>query len=484
MLTESLLLGLLAGVGGIFIGAAGAQALRSFPLQTELPVVMDFRLDWRVFAYTLAAALSAGILMGIGSALRSGRGNVSAGLHESSRAFAGGRQRLRSWLVVVQVGGSLALLIAAGLFVRSLRRAEHVDLGFNPQQVLNLTVNPHQLGYTTAQEKNFYAQLLDQARALPGVKSASLAMAVPLGEVVDDVAVDIPGYQPSKDESEPSALFNDVSTQFFETLQMKLVSGRDFDDRDTENSTPVAIVNQAMADHFWPHQDVIGKSFTLSWKPKRTVQIVGIVRNAHTVELTSPFQPTVYLPLTQHSADAVTLQVRSEGDPLSLLAPIRQVITGLDSAMPISSVQTMEAQTGNTMNGLFLFEVAAGLAGGLGLLGLILAVVGVYGVISYSVSQRTQEIGIRMALGATASEILRMISRQSFLIIAASVPLGLLAAFTVGKLLTDFLVGVSPTDPLTYAAVTALLVAVALAAGYLPARRATRVNPMVALRHE
>jgi ABC-type antimicrobial peptide transport system permease subunit len=167
-----------------------------------------------------------------------------------------------------------------------------------------------------------------------------------------------------------------------------------------------------------------------------------------------------------------------------LLAPIRHIITGLDSAMPISSVQTMEAQTGNTMNGLFLFEVAAGLAGGLGLLGLILAVVGVYGVISYSVSQRTQEIGIRMALGATASEILRMISRQSFLIIAASVPLGLLAAFTVGKLLTDFLVGVSPTDPLTYAAVTALLVAVALAAGYLPARRATRVNPMVALRHE
>jgi predicted permease len=262
------------------------------------------------------------------------------------------------------------------------------------------------------------------------------------------------------------------------------VSGRDFNEGDTENSAPIVIVNQAMADHFWPHQDAIGKSFTVSsWKPKRTVQVVGVVANAHVEELTAPFQPMIYFPVTQHMADVLTLQVRSAGDPLLLAPSIRQIISGIDSAMPVSSVQSMSDAV-DSINGLLLFEIAASIAGALGLLGLVLAVVGVYGVISYSVSQRTQEIGIRMALGATAHEILRMISRQSFLIVAASVPLGLLAAFAIGKLLTDFLVGVSPTDPLTYAVVTALLIAVALVAGYLPARRATRVNPMVALRHE
>jgi putative ABC transport system permease protein len=213
------------------------------------------------------------------------------------------------------------------------------------------------------------------------------------------------------------------------------------------------------------------------------VQVVGVVANAHTIELAAPIEPLIFFPITQHSSDVLTLQVRSDGDPLLLAPSIRQIISGLDSAMPVRSVQSM-AEAVNSIDGLLLFELAAGIAGALGLLGLVLAVVGVYGVISYSVSQRTQEIGIRMALGATAAEILRMISRQSFLIVAASVPVGLLAAFAVGKLLADFLVGVSPTDPLTYAAVTAMLIAVALIAGYLPARRATRVNPMVALRHE
>lgn len=484
MLTENLLLGLLGGCGGLGLGLAASHLLPSLPMQTELPLVFDFRLDWRVFGYTLLAALLAGALIGIGSALHAGGGNLSGSLHQSSRGFGVGRQRLRTWLVVVQVGGSLALLIAAGLFVRSLRRAERADLGFNPQHVLNLTPNPYQLGYTSAQEKNFYHQLLDRVRALPGAKSASLTMSVPFGEVWDGVEIDVPGYKASKEEGSPSPNYNDVSTQFFATLQMKLLSGRDFNDGDTENSAPVVVINQAMADHFWPHQNAIGKSFTLtSWKPKRTVQVVGVVANARLIELSGPIESMIFFPITQHSADVLTLQVRSDGDPLLLAPSIRQIISGMDSTMPVRNVQSM-SEAVNSINGLLLFEIAAGIAGGLGLLGLVLAVVGVYGVISFSVSQRTQEIGIRMALGATANEILRMISRQSFLIVAGSIPLGLLAAFAVGKLLADFLVGVSPTDPLTYAAVTALLIAVALIAGYLPARRATRVNPMVALRHE
>lgn len=485
MLTESLLLGLLGGLGGLGIGLAVSHLLPSVPMQTELPFVFDFRLDWRVFGYTVSAALLAGILIGIGSALRASGGDLSGSLHESGRAFAGGRQRLRSWLVIVQVGGSLALLIAAGLFVRSMRSAERADLGFNPQHVLNLTPNPYQLGYSSTQEKNFYHQLLERVRALPGAKSASLVMSVPFGEISDDVEVDVPGYKASKQEGALAPNYNDISTQFFATLQIKLLSGRDFNNADTENSAPVVVINQAMADHFWPHQNAIGKSFTLSsWKPKRTVQVVGVVANAHLIELAAPIdEPLIFFPITQHSSDVLTLQVRSDGDPMLLAPSIRQVISSMDSAMPVRNVQTM-AEAVNSIDGLLLFEIAAGIAGALGLLGLVLAVVGVYGVISYSVTQRTQEIGIRMALGATAAQILRMISRQSFLIVAASVPVGLLAAFAVGKLLTDFLVGVSPTDPVTYVTVTATLIAVALIAGYLPARRATRVNPMVALRHE
>jgi len=483
MLTESILLALLGAAGGLCVGMAAAYALRSIPIETELPLNMDFRLDWRVFLYTVLVSLIAGAVMGITAALRTSSGRISQAqaLHASSRSFSGDRQRLRSALVAVQVGGSLALLIAAGLFVRSLRGAERSDLGFNPHNVLNVTTDPRQIGYTQQQSRDFYLALLNRVRALPRAQSASLAMDLPLGDLVMEVGLQVPGYTAPKDHP-PSALCNLTSPDFFRTNQIPLLRGRDFTSADNEKSPTVAVINQAMAERFWPHQDAIGRHFVVSTQPRQTAEVIGVARNIH-VELSSPFQPTFYLPAAQRYAPVLSLQVRTTGDPLTIVADIRSIVVDLAPTMPVYGVRTMDRAI-HGMSGLFLFEIGAELAGALGLLGLTLAIVGVYGVISYSVSRRTQEIGIRMALGAKPVEILRMICRQSALIIAASVPLGLFASFALAKLLGDFLVGVSPLDPFTYTTVTLLLISIALFAGYLPARRATQVNPMIALRHE
>jgi predicted permease len=481
MLTESLLLALLGAAGGLVLGMAATSLLRSIRIESDYSLVLDFRLDWRVFAYTVLVSVLAGVFMGFAAALRASGSKALEALHESNRAFSGDRQRLRTALVAVQVGGSLAVLIAAGLFVRSLIGAQHADLGFNPHNVLNVTLDPHQIGYTEQQGKGFYRTLLGRARTLPQVQSASIAMAVPLGDTFMEAEVQVPGFVRPKNDL--PAVYNLISGDFFRTNQIPLLRGRDFTDADNEGSTTVAIINEEMARHYWANQEPIGRQFIVSWKPKVTAEVVGVVKNGRLVEIDNPPRPTFYLPFVQHYAPVLSLQLRTSGDPLIPVSDIRSIVRDLASTMPIYGVRSMDRAV-RGMNGLFLYQVGAELASALGLLGLILAVVGVYGVISYNVSHRTQEIGIRMALGAQRSEILRMICRYSLLIVAASVPLGLLAAVAMGSLLRDFLLGVKPTDPVTYALVTVLLVSIALFAGYLPARRATRVNPMMALRHE
>lgn len=484
ILTESFLLAVLSAAGGVFVGYLTTLALRSIPTHTALPLVLDFRLDGRAVAYTLFVSLLAGIGIGIASAFRASGDNLSQALHESSRSFSGSRQRLRSALVALQIGGSLVLLITAGLFVRSLVSFRNVDLGFDPQHVLNLTVSPYQLGYSESQGKNFYGNLLERVKALPGVKAADLVMNMPLGDSVMNADIAVSGYEVGKNQLPPSADWNTVSPGFFETLGLKIVRGRSISDADNATSPRVAVINQAMAEQFWPRQDALGKYFSLpDWKPKRTVEVIGVVRNARTNSLTSSFRPGFFLPLAQDYRPVMTLQVRSEGAPSTLTPAIRKTVAEIAPAMSISDVHTMiEGMQG--MNGLFFPKAGATLAAALGAVGLILALVGIYGMISYSVSQRTQEIGIRMALGAQTAQVLRMICRQSFLIVAVSVPIGLLFAFALAKLLNDFLFGIKPTDPITYITVTLALIAVSLLAGYLPARRAAKVNPMTALRHE
>ena len=483
LLTESLVVAALGCGGGILLGVGGTRLFGSVSLQSELPILFDFSFNWHVFAYALAAAAATAMLVVVVPAARIWKGNLREVLHEGGRTSTGGRQRLRRVLVAVQVGGSLTLLIIAGLFVRSLRGVQRADLGFDPRTVLNLTLDPNEIGYTEAQGRAFYRAMLERTRNLPGVQSASLASVVPLSDSVQGSDLAIPGYATSPDKPAPHAETDAVSPDYFTTMRITLNRGRDFTEADNEDSSHVAVINQAMADRYWPGQDVLGKSFALTFDAKHPSTIVGVVQNSRMSQLYGAFEPIFYQPVAQRYVSTETLQIRSERSPQEMVTEVRAIAQSLAPAIPIYGVRTMtEALHGG--NGLLFFELGASLAAALGMLGLILAIVGVYGVMSYAVSQRTQEIGIRIALGAQRRDILRMIGRQGLVIVASGLTVGVLAALAVGRLVSDFLVGITPSDPGTYVGVSVLLATVAGVATYVPTRRATRVDPMVALRYE
>ena len=483
LFTESLVVAALSCGLGVVLGLSATRLLGSVPLQSELPIVFDFEFNWRVFAYAFAVAAATAAFVVVVPAARIRHGNLREVLHEGGRTSTGGRQRLRDILVAVQVGGSLTLLIVAGLFVRSLRGVQTSDLGVDPQHVLNLTLDPNEIGYTEQQGRAFYRAMLERARALPGVQSASLASVVPLSDSVQGSDLMIPGYATSANQEAPHAEDDAVSSDYFRTMRIALKRGRDFTDADNENAPHVAVINQAMAEHFWPRQDPLGKSFTLTSGPKHPATIVGVVQNSRMNQLYGEFEPIFYLPAAQSYVSTETLQIRSERSAQDMVAEVRTIAQSLAPAIPVYGVRTMtEALHGG--NGLLFFEVGASLAAALGLLGLILAVVGVYGVMSYAVSQRTQEIGVRMALGAQRRDILRMIGRQGAVIVASGLTVGLLAALAAGRLVSDFLVGIIPSDPITYVGVSLLLATIACVATYIPTRRATKIDPMVALRYE
>jgi putative ABC transport system permease protein len=483
LLTESLLVAALSCGVGVLLGLSGARLFGSVSLQTELPVALDFEFNWHVFGYAFAVAAATAAFVVVVPAARVRHGNLRQVLHEGGRTSTGGRQRLRDVLVAVQVGGSLTLLIIAGLFVRSLRGVQSNDLGFDPRWVLNLTLDPNQIGYAEPQGRTFYRAMLERTRALAGVQSASLASVVPLSDSVQGSDLVIPGYATSANQEAPHAEDNAVSSDYFTTMRIALKRGRDFSDADNENVPRVAVINQAMAEHFWSGQDPLGKSFSLTSDPKHPATIVGVVENSRMNQLYGAFEPIFYLPVAQSYAPTETLQIRSGRSVQDTVAEVRTIAQSLAPAIPVYGVRTMtEVLHGG--NGLLFFEVGASLAAALGLLGLILAVVGVYGVMSYAVSQRTQEIGVRMALGAQRRDILRMIGRQGAVIVASGLTIGLLAALAAGRLVSDFLVGITPSDPITYAGVSFLLATIACVATYVPTQRATKIDPMVALRCE
>ncbi|MGB2643975.1 MAG: ABC transporter permease [Candidatus Acidiferrum sp.] len=483
LLAESVLLALLGGVAGVLLGLGASQAVSSIPLHTSLPVVLDFHFDWRVFAYAFGAALLTGILVGITPALRAARGDVNRILHEGGRTSTSGHHRLRSALVAAQVGGSLMLLVVAGLFVRSLEHVRHSDLGFDPNGILNVSIDPHEAGYDERQAREFFRNLLERARSLPGVQSASLAAAVPMGYYDFGTALTIKGYQPPAGERRPYAGYNVVTPGYLETMRISLLRGREFLDSDAENSPPVAIISQAMADRYWQGMDPIGRNFTSEDDPNHLRRVIGVVRNILSDSFEADTSPFFYVPFVQSYQTVATLQVRTGAAPETMTREVTGLIHSLEPVMPVLDVQPM-TEALEALNGFLIFEFAAGLAASLGILGLVLAVVGVYGVISYAASQRTHEIGIRMALGAEPTQILRMIFGQGFVIILAGVLIGLLAAAGMAKLLQNFLIGVRALDPITYVGASFLLGLVALAACYIPAFSAMRVDPMIALRHE
>src|SRR5690348_1648759 len=483
LFTESILLALLGCAGGIALGIAGSKALNSLSFGTAIPVTLDFNFNWRVFSYAFAAALLTGIVVGFVPAIRASLGNLNEVLHEAGRTATGRRQGLRSTLVVAQVAGSLMLLIVAGLFVRSLQNVQHTNLGFDPSHVLNISMDPHQAGYDSVKGARFLHDLAERVRTLPGVQSASIAATVPMGLTTYGAELKIAGYEPPKDQGSVFVGENAVSPEYFETMNIPLVEGRGFLDSDEANAPHVAVVNEAMAKKYWHGKDTVGRQFTIVEDPTHPVQIVGVVKDSVTDSITDTIGPYFYVPFTQKYMAPATLQVRTRTRPESMASGILGIIREIEPAMPTFDARSMTKAL-DSINGLMLYRLGAGLAALLGGLGLLLAIVGVYGVISYAASQLTHEIGIRVALGAQPGQILKMIFRQGVLIVGVGLGVGILAALGISRAMGSVLVGVGGTDPLTYAVVSIFLAIVALAACWIPARRAMKVDPMVALRYE
>ena len=486
MLTESILLALFGGSAGMSLGLWGSSLLGSVNLHIDVPVYFNFGFDWRVFTFSAVVALVAGAIVGIVPALRLSRANLNLILREGGRGVTGGGSKFRDALVMLQVGSALMLLIIAGLFTRSLTQAAHADLGFNPSHVLTLTLDPSEIGDNDAQSRDFYKLLLERVRAIPGVVSAATSAVVPMDPINNAGydALTVAGYQPPPGQAAPTVEYNPVATHFFRTMGIPLLRGRSFTETDDEKSLYVAIVSQAMAKQFWPNQNPIGKQFTMSSDPTHTMQVVGIAKDARYQGVTGAFAPFFYVPYEQHYAQHTleSLVLRTAGDPAAMIPEVERTIRTLTPTLPVFEVQTLR-QGLYTPIGLLFYQVGAALAGVMGTLGLILAIVGVYGVLSYVVSQKTNEIGIRIALGAQRSDILKMVYKQGLRIVGTGLAVGLAATFAVAHLMRSFIV-VSATDPATYLGVSAVLVGIALLACYIPAQRAMHVDPMQALRAE
>jgi predicted permease len=362
------------------------------------------------------------MLVGIWPALRATRTDVNIELQEgrSGNSRFLGKHALPNVLTVAQLGCSLMLLIVAGLFVRSLTSAEDMYLGFNPDHVLNVILDPHEIGYDQARTVGFYRELEERVRRIPGVQETSTAFTVPMGRPGKTASIFVKGHLVSAEERPPVIPFDEIGPSYLETMQIPLLKGRNFTDSEDEMAPPVAIVNQAMAKRFWPHEDPIGKQFRLNGNTGPFVEIVGMAGDGQYFFLSRQPQPYFYVPLAQNFVSYRSLQVRALTPPRSLTNSVRDQIHQLAPDLPIDDMRTMQ-QLVQGLGGLFLFRLAASLSAIVGWLGLTLAIIGVYGVVSYSVSRRTREIGIRMALGAKSVDILKLVSRQGLALVGAGV---------------------------------------------------------------
>jgi len=486
MITESVTLALMGGLLGILFGNWASGALSHIDPHADLPVNLSFEFDWRIFFYSFAAALLAGVVVGLVPALRAARANVNGVLREGGRGVSGGRHWFRDTLVAMQIAGSLVLLVVAGLFVRSLTAMQTMDFGFKPDHVLNLVVDPGEIGMTDAQARDLSRNILNRLHELAGVDAVSHAATLPLGYLGnggDTVTID--GTPPPTNPAALGIGYNVVAPEYFNVMGIDLVRGRAFTDSDDERSRDVAVISESMARKYWPNQDAIGHTFHMASKKDRKLEVVGITRDA-VFQLfgggkTLPF---VFLPYSQHFAgnSLMAFQLRTERDPLTLATATEKSIHDVAPGLPIFQVQSMR-QGLYTMNGLLLFQIGASIAAIMGALGLTLALIGLYGVVSYAVSRRMHEIGLRMALGASRGNVFMMIYRQSMLMIGGGLAIGLALALVVARTAASFVV-VNAWDPWTFAAVSGVLSIAALGSCYLPARRAMAVEPMVALRED
>jgi len=433
-----------------------------------------------VLAFTAAASLVAGLLFGLAPALHATSPVLTQVLREESgRASSGAmRQRFRNALVVAQVALCLILLVGAGLFLQSLRRAQVLQPGFDPDHVVMASFDVFPAGYDRVRGLAFQQRVLDRMRALPGVEGAALARTIPLGfSGNSSTGLVIDGYQPKKDE-EIVITYNNVSDGYFETLRIPIVRGRAFTQRDVAGSPRVAIVNETMARRYWRDGNPVGRHVASGGE---RIEVVGVARDGKYRSLNEAPRPYMYFPLPQTYRSDVKLHVRSNAETGAMLSAIREAFRELDADLPIT--ETMPVSD-HLKQAVFAQRIAATLLAIFGALALTLAAVGLYSVMAYAVSQRTHEMGIRLALGASPSALRRMVVTGGMKVAAIGLAIGALGAAAVSRLLTSLLNGVSPSDPLTFAVVVATLALVAFIAALVPARRASLVDPIVALRHD
>jgi predicted permease len=491
LLTESALLSLLAAGAGLLLAF---WLLRLVPsLIPDMPVTLnfDFRIDLRVLAFTLAAALLAVPLFGLFPALLASRPDLVSLLKGTPQGTGRRASRLaaRHVLVVGQIAVSLALLVSSGLLVRSFLNMRQIDPGFVPRPMIFSTMAPQAVGYNGARAREFYRALLERLRATPGVERATLVRHLPLNNLFGGGAtqkVVVPGYALPPGEEALNIRFNIVEPDYFETMGTRIVKGRPFSAADTRTGPGVMLINQTMANEFWPAADPIGRHVTIADTgpgalPPRDCEIVGIVQDGKYLFLNEAPQPYFYIPWEQQPAGEMTVVARVRGDAAQMTAVFRRTVWSIDPAMPMMLVTTLEQ---HMRLALVVERAIATFVGVLGGLGLFLAVVGLYGVVSFLVSRRTREIGIRMALGARPADVVRDVLRQGGRLAAVGIAIGLALAFSAMMVLGGSLYGVSRWDPLTYGGMSVLVLLVALAGSYVPARRAARVDPIAALRME
>lgn len=485
-LTESVFLSTLGGVVGLVIAYVGLIILKSF-IPENISQARAISIDYKVLGFTLFVSVATGLIFGLAPALQSVRFNQIETLKEGGRdaATGGSGKRLRGLLVMAEVAISLVLLIGAGLLINSFLRLRNVDPGFNPDNLLTMKIVLPDLKYERmAQRSAFYSELTQRLQSIPGVRSAAVTTNLPLYRQGNSISISIEGRPEPPPGQEPIMVTRMISPGYFDTMSIPLLKGRQLTDQDTDNSPDVVVISETMARRLWPGEDAIGKRIAIGRirSPEDWIQVVGVVKDVRQFELNADPKPQMYLTYRQFGFfDARDLVVKTDVDPASLASTVRKTVWEIDKDQPVSNIRTMETILADSIArqrfSMLLLAIFASVA-------LVLAAVGIYGVMSYSVAQRTHEIGIRMALGAQTSAVLKLAVGYGVKLVAAGIAIGLIAAFALTRVMSTLLFGVTATDPTTFALISLLLVAVAAIASYIPARRATRVNPIIALRYE
>lgn len=476
LLVEALILATLGGAFGVLLSLWMRNALLHFLNPGDSSHALKIGIDPTLFAFAAGLSLVTALLFGVAPAWQATRLSLTPGLKrdEGNRE---GHLKLRNLLVVVQISLSVVVLVAAGLLTRTLRSLRTIDLGFQPDSVLVLSVDPSMNGYSQSAANSYYKELLHRVRRIPQVTSASLAVETPLGGTNFTMPIEVPGYLPGIGEI-PAPVFNTISPGYFATLNEAILEGRDFTPRDTQNAPRVAIVNQEFIKRYFKRQDAIGRRFL---QDGSSVEIVGVVLNAREDGLRYASQPTVYLPWQQSMSSFMTLLLRSRIEPADLIPQVKAVVRSIDPRLPVFNIRTLRAQIDA---GLSSEQVLSFLSTLFSILATALAAIGLYGIVAYAVSRRTREIGVRLAIGAQRSDIRALFLRELLLVVGAGLVLGLPLAFSASQALKSLLYGVQPGDEATLAIASATILAVSFLATLLPMRKASRIDPMQALRYD